>query len=217
MICNKGGIIKGMFSFFKRKYKFSKPPQVRISIEEQLANLGKLGITLKKKIEIRDILDFKIRDYEERPYIHLLMSMGRERDSIEPNSDLYPTNDVWCFDRECIEDHGDYVQGLKRIAVMVDPTISVTDIQEYVDIEAGEVWIAFKANGTNYRYSLFAQDDWLSLEIFAIFSELLAASGSRKRFFFADTGNEILVVLIERDQFPQLNKLINIFIPSTQA
>lgn len=90
--------------------------------------MGKLGITIKRKIEIRDILDFKIRDYEERPYIHLLMSMGRERDSIESNNDLYPTNDAWCFDRECIEDHGDYVQGLKRIAVMVEPTISVTDI-----------------------------------------------------------------------------------------
>ncbi|KRE34366.1 hypothetical protein [Paenibacillus sp. Soil522] len=206
-----------MFSFFKRIYKFSKPPQVRISIEEQLANLGRVGITLKVNIEIRDILDFKIRDYEERPYIHLLMSMGRERDSVEFNSDLYPTNDVWCFDRECIEGHGDYVQGLKRIAVMVEPAISVTDIQDYVDIEAGEVWVAFNANGTNYRYSLSVQDDWLSLEIFTIFSELLAASGSSKRFFFSDTGNEILVVLIERNQFHQLNKLINIFIPSTQA
>lgn len=213
----QGGIIKGMFSFFKRKYKFSKPTQVSISIEVQLANLGRVGITLKRNIGIRDILDFIIKDYEERPYIHLLMSMGRERDSEEFNSYLYPTNDVWCFDRECIEDHGDYVQGLKRIAVMVELAISVTDIQDYVDIEAGEVWIAFKANGTNFRYSLSVQGDWLSLEIFTIFSELLAASGSSKRFFFADTGNEILVVLIERDQYHQLNKLLNIFIPLTQA
>lgn len=45
----------------------------------------------------------------------------------------------------------------------------------------------------------------------------LAESGSSKRFFFADTGNEILVVLIERNQFYQLNKLINIFTPFTQA
>jgi hypothetical protein len=206
-----------MFSFFKRKYKFSKPPQVRISIEEQLVNLGRVGITLKRNIEIRDILDFNIRDYEERPYIHLLMSMGRERDSVEINSYLYPTNDVWCFDRECIEDHGDYVQGLKRIAFMVESAISVTDIQDYVDIEAGEVWIAFKANGANFRYSLSVQGDWLSFEIFTIFTELLAASGSSKRFYFADIGNEILVVLIERDQYHQLNKLLNIFIPFTQA
>lgn len=58
-----------MFSFFKRKYKFSKPPQVRISIEEQLANLGRVGITLKGNIEIRDILDFKIRDYVPNDYV----------------------------------------------------------------------------------------------------------------------------------------------------
>lgn len=100
---------------------------------------------------------------------------------------------------------------------MVEPAISVIGIQDYVDIEACEVWVAFNANGKKYRYSLSVQDDWLSLEIFTIFSELLAASGSSKRFFFLDTGNEILVVLIERNQFHQLNKLINIFIPSTQA
>lgn len=203
-----------MFSFFKRKFNFSKSPQVSISIEEQIANLSSVGITLKGNIEIRDILDFKISDYEERPYIHLLMSMGRERDSdVDFSSDVYPTNDVWCFNRECIEDHGDYVKGLKRIAVMVDPAISVTDIQDYVDIQDGKVWIAFKASSTSYRYSLSVQDDWLSFEIFMIFSELLGERGSSKRFFFADTGNEILVVLIEQNQFHQLNKLINIFTP----
>jgi len=206
-----------MFSFFKRKTKFSKSSQIHIPIEEQLTNLGKVGITLKGKVEPRDILDFEISVYEENPYIHLLMSMGAERDSIDFISDLYPTNEVWCFDRECIEDHGDYVRALKRIAVMVEPAISVTDIQDFVDIEASEVWIAFKANGANYRYSLAAEDDWLSLEIFTIFSELLAASGSSKRFFFSDIGNEVLIVLIERNQFQQLNELINIFIPFTQA
>lgn len=204
-----------MFNFFKRKYKFFKPRKVRISINEQLANLGSLGITLKRNIEIRDILDIEIRDYEEFPYMHLLMSMGRERDSVEFNGDLYPTNDVWCFDRECIEDHGDYIIGLKRIAEMVAPTISVTDILDFVDIEAGEVWISFKANGTHFHHSLSVYGDWMSLEVFTIFSELLAKNGSSKRFFFADTGNEIVIVLIERNQYHQLNKLLNIFIHST--
>ncbi|RIX51390.1 hypothetical protein D3P08_15835 [Paenibacillus nanensis] len=203
-----------MFRFFKRKNKCSMPPQVRISIEEQLANLGRVGITLKENVEIRDIIDFEIGDYEECPYIHLLMSMGREREGV---GDEYPSNDVWCFDRECIEDHGDYAYGLKRIADMLVPFISVTDIQDYVDIEASEVWIAFKANGKDYCYSLSVQDDWMSLEVFVIFSELLAESGSSLRFFFTDTGNEILVVLMDRNHFRQLNGLINIFLPFTRA
>ena len=208
-----------MFGLFKRKIRLTieNPPQVRISIEEQLVNLREIGITLKPNVEISEVLDFEIRDYEERPYIHLFMSMGRERDVVESYSDLYRTNDVWCFDRECIEDHGDYVQKLDRIAVMVAPAISVTDIQDYVDIEANESWIAFNANGTFYHHMLSVQDDWLSLEIFRVFSELLAVYGSRKRFFFADTGNELLVVFIERDRFHQLNKLINVFIPSSQV
>ncbi|MCR2805858.1 hypothetical protein [Paenibacillus soyae] len=199
------------FSFLTRKKR------ARIPIEEQLANLETVGITLKGNLEIKELLDFDIRDYEERPYIHLLMSMGRERESLECTDDLYPSNDVWCFDRECIEGHGDYIEALNRIAAMIEPTISVSDIQDYVDIGAGEAWIAFKANDASYRYPLPVQDDWMSLEILTIFSELLAASGSSKRFFFVDTGNEVLVVLINRDQFLSLNKLMNIFIPSTRA
>ncbi|SFT09200.1 hypothetical protein [Paenibacillus sp. BC26] len=208
-----------MFNFFKRKDKLQekKPSQVRISIGEQLVNLERVGITIKRNIEIRDILDLEIQEYEERPYIHLLMSIGREREGVESNSDLYPTNDVWCFDRECIEDHGDYIRALKRISVMVGPAITITNIQDYVDIESSESWIAFIANGMNFHYSLSVQGDWLSLEIFKIFSELLAASGSSKRFFFADTGNEVLVVLIERGCFHQLNELLNIFIPSSHS
>ncbi|CAI6086105.1 hypothetical protein COHCIP112018_04920 [Cohnella sp. JJ-181] len=204
-----------MFRFFKRK----KSPQVRvrISIEEQLMNLSRVGITLKKDIQMKDLLDRDIRAYEENPYIHLLISMGRERDSVENGNDAYPTNDVWCFDRECIEDHGDYVEKLKRMADMVESAISVTEIQDYVDIEAGEAWIAFNANGTNYRHSLPVRDDWMSLEVLTIFSELLAASGSDKRFFFSDIGNELLVVLIEKDQFYPLNHLLNVFIPSSPA
>jgi len=96
------GVIEEMVNFIKRLFKLSKPSHIRISIEEQLINLAKVGITLKENIDIRDLLNSEIREYEEHPYIHLLMSMGRELDSVESSMDLYPTNDVWCFDRECI-------------------------------------------------------------------------------------------------------------------
>ncbi|MDI4645890.1 hypothetical protein [Cohnella hashimotonis] len=206
-----------MFRFFKRKRKFYTPPPVQISIEDQLANLAEIGITLKPNIDIGDILGRAFKDYEKNPYIHLLMRMGGERERAATPIDLYSSNDVWCFDRECIEDHGDYVSPIRRIAEMVGAALSVTEIEDYVDIEAGEVWIAFNANGANRRYTIHANDDWLSLEILTIFSDLLAASGSSKRFFFSDIGNEVLVVLIEKHQYRPLNRLLNIFVPASQS
>ncbi|MFD2333568.1 hypothetical protein ACFSR7_30265 [Cohnella sp. GCM10020058] len=183
-----------MLGFFKRKIKFASPPPVRISIENQLANLADVGITLKPNLEISDLLDRTFKAYEKNPYIHLLMRMGGVREGAATPIDLYFSDDVWCFDRECIEDHGDYIPALKRIAEMVRPTLCVIDIEDYVEIDAGEAWIAFNANGRNHRYALSVDNDWMSLEILTIFSDLLAASGSNKRFFFSDIGNEVLVV-----------------------
>ncbi|MNL76739.1 hypothetical protein D3C87_2027550 [compost metagenome] len=57
-------------------------------------------------------------------------------------------------------------------------------------------------------------NDWLNLSIFEIFSGLLTEYGSKKRFFFSDIGQSVLVVLIEKDNYMNLSNLLNIFIPA---
>ncbi|MFB9326272.1 hypothetical protein ACFFSY_10140 [Paenibacillus aurantiacus] len=203
-----------MFGRFKRK---NVNNSVRIPIDEQLVYLEKIGIKLKANVDMRDILDFEIPKYEECPYLRLLMSMGWEREGLRLQGSLYPSDDVWSFDRECIEDQGDYARKLKRLAEMLEPILSIADIADNLDPEAGAAWISFTANGKHYRHKLTLHDDWLSLEIFTIFSDLLAKNGSPKRFFYTDTGNEVVVVLIERDHFRRLNELIDVFVPLKQG
>ncbi|MBM7565042.1 hypothetical protein [Paenibacillus sacheonensis] len=211
-----------MFGLFKRKRRSASdmPSRVHISIDKQLEHLEAVGIRLKPDVEIEQcssIMDAASGAREGLPFIHLLMTMGRELDGEEGCEGIFLSNDAWCFDRECIEDHGDYVLKLERIAMMLAPEIVLANLQDYVDMETGECWISFCANGTYCRHELTLSDDWLSLEFFAIFSELLAASGSPKRFFYSDTGNELAVVLIDKDCFGPLSERIPIFLPTIQA
>lgn len=189
-----------MLNWFRR--------QKAASLEEQLKRLEEVGISLKNQI----LLDLSRSEYEERPYIQLLISMGSE--VYLEDETVYPSDQVWCFDRECIEDKGDYVRVIERIAELIKTEVLVTDICDFVDIDSRRAWVSFKADSHVYKYELHVQDDWLDLNVFQYFSRLLADKGSRYRFYYSDIGQSILVVLIKKDHMDGLNKILNIFIPA---
>lgn len=69
-------------------------------------------------------------------------------------------------------------------------------------------------NGNAYQYDLVIHDDWLDKEIIAIFSKLLMTYGSKKRLYYAEIDQSLLVVLINKEYFPKLNQLVNVFVPA---
>ncbi|SEO38061.1 hypothetical protein [Paenibacillus sp. OV219] len=183
-----------------------------LPIHEQLKTLRSIGIHLKQDIQLEDCFQDEHRAYESRPYLLLLKDLGSEIES-EDGTFISASNNVWCFDRECIEDHGDYIRLLERIRDMVQSELSIEHIADYVDLEKDEANISFIVNGVAHNYELRVNKDWADLQILAIFTRLLAEHGSKKRFCFSDLGNDVLVVLIDRERFGDLRKLLDIFIP----
>lgn len=190
-----------MFKWFKQK---------KISGVNQYNNLRKIGIKMLNEEYLG--LDLSNKEYKKSPYIQLLLSMGSEIE--DKNGFVYPSNNVWNLDRECIEDHGDYVRIVKRIAEMINPELVITDIRDYVDIENKRATISFTLGDLNYEYELNVNDDWVDLSVLEYFSKLLAESGSEYRFFFSDIGQSVLIVFIRKRYYYELNNLLNIFIPA---
>jgi len=155
--------------------------------------------------------DFERREYEEKPYILLLIAMGSE---IEKDGEFkFTSTDIWHFDRECIEDDGDYSIVMERIVELIKGELLITDIEDHIDRENEEVGLSFKLNGETYKFNLTLNDDWLNIGVFKIFSNLLEEHGSDRRFFYSDLGQGILVGAFKKEQWLSLNKLINIFLP----
>ncbi|AZN39354.1 hypothetical protein [Paenibacillus albus] len=185
----------------------------KVTVQEQLQNLRSIGIDLKQDIRLEDCLHDEYRAYESRPYLLLLTDLGSEVES-EEGTFIAASHNVWCFDRECIEDHGDYVRLLERIREMLAPDLSIDHLSDYVDIEEEKVNISFTVNEVAHSYELRVNNDWASLQILTIFTALLEEHGSKKRFFFSDLDNHVLVVLIDRDRFGDLRELLDVFIPA---
>ncbi|BBI35157.1 hypothetical protein [Cohnella abietis] len=184
----------------------------KVSIEDQLIQLHRTGITLKINTPIENILERERREYERNPYIFLLMSMGSEYQAVE-NSLVHPSDDVWYLDRECIEDHGDYSRIVERIAGIVGNELDITNIYDVLNIEKNEAFISLVANGKVYKFIFHVEDDWLDMSIFMHMSKLLKERGSNKRFYHSIIDQHVLIVFLSKEQWVDLNKLLNIFIP----
>ncbi|NBD25401.1 hypothetical protein [Paenibacillus glycinis] len=193
-----------MRAWFKKK---------RVSIDDQLNLLQSIGIEINRGIELENCLSFEKRAYEDKPYLLLLMELGSDAE-LEDGKFLPVSDEVRYFDAECIEGHGDYARVLDKLKALLKAEIEIDHIKDYVDIEEEEARIFFTVNGNAYTYDLAIHDDWLDKEIIAIFSKLLMAYGSKKRLYYAEIDQSLLVVSIAKEHFTGLNQLVNVFVPA---
>ena len=163
--------------------------RMRVSLEKQIQVLQECGIELLPEITIEHLLaSYNRDDYENEPYLHLLIAMGGEQEE-EPYGAL--SANIWHLDTECIEDHGAYAAIAHRMRGLAGDALKLEEINDYVDVvEEGEAWLSFKLNGKQIRWEPNVQDDWVDAKIFNQFANLLAQQPTDKRFTYLDLGGQ---------------------------
>jgi len=161
---------------------------------------------LNSDIEAGALLDeFSEEEYENDPYQLLLISMGGE---IHKNDEFFVVSDnIWHLDTECIEDHGDYVSVIERLKRMT--TLEIRNIQDFIDIEEEIAWVSFEYDNKTIRWDLEIHDDWLDLNIFDKFNQLIGNS-TNKKLAIASLGQDCLIGYFNEKQLIELNKLLKI-------
>ena len=162
--------------------------RAKLSVEEQLDNLAACGIALKPDFD-RDVLYsvFEEEAYEREPYTLLLVALGSEAEE-EPYG--FISTDIWNFDTECIEDHGDYARIAMRMEELAGGALPFEGIEDFVDVEAGTAWLAFKLDGRDYKWEFEVDNDWVDTRIFDEFDALLRERQLQKRFTYLDLGGQ---------------------------
>ena len=175
-----------MFDFFKRKGTQTIP------FEDQLKVLADCGITLSPSVSPEALLQsFSREEYEKSPYRLLMCVMGGEGESeIQAGETGYPSDMIWHFDTECIEDHGDYAAIARRLSVLAHPALSIEDVQDYVNVEHGEAWLSFKLDGQTYKWIAQVDNDWVDATVLSRFAALLASRATERRFSYIDLGGQ---------------------------
>ena len=141
-----------MFNLFKKAAK--------VSIEQQLAELEKLGFEINAGVTRQDLLDhYPLEKIEAQPYYAIVKILGSEiqREPWTPICDSF-----WICDFERIENQGAYCDILKRLHAMSQMRLPITDIQDHVDLDEEErAWVEFRLSGETVHWDMVVKNDWM--------------------------------------------------------
>ena len=177
---------------------FKKKP---LSLDQQLRDLQSCGVRLLSEATPATLLEeWSQADFEKAPYLMVAISLGGGQALLSEN--------LWHFDTECIEDHGAYLSIAERFRDLAGGDLPLLEIEDYVDVEEGAAWLAFRLDGASHRWDCEVDDDWVDPTVLSRFADLLAKRNTRKRFTYLDTGGQDCVIgCFSEEQRRQLRKV----------
>lgn len=191
---------------------FSSPP--RLTLDEKLAILARGGFRIAAPFTIDEVVPVYDRAALEKPgFDRLLCQLGAEDQ--QPPHRHYCVN-LWHFDTECIEDHGAYASIAERLREMAQGSLPIDNIQDHVDIEAGEAWLEFTFRGHAQRLTFRVDNDWVDEKVFTEFVGWLAAADPIRLYVYYDLrGQDCLIGCVTRREFAALQEAGVGFVPLT--
>jgi hypothetical protein len=177
-----------------------------MTLEAQLATLAGLGLKLDDGITVDDLLySFGREDYEERPFDLILFVLGIEVER-EPWGRSVCSR-VWNFDTECIGETGDYVGIVNRLCGVAGQPGLLTDVSDFVDIDAGEAWLKYTVDGNERKWTVEVNDDWADTLTLGYVMDDIERDGHR--FYFKDNGQAMVLFYLDPQTATELNRLSN--------
>lgn len=185
-----------------------------MTIEEKLRALAACGLKLKDQFDGAYLATrWKRRTLDKPGWDRALDILGGAQ-AVPPYTPHCET--LWLFDTECIEGDGSYVDIAKRMAEIAQGSLPLSDVQDHVDIDAGEAWLRFTCQGKPVHIALEVDDDWVDTSLFGHFVELLAKSDPDKMFICFDAGGQYCFFgCVTRTQYARLRELIPTVEPLT--
>jgi hypothetical protein len=177
-----------------------------MTLEQQLATLADLGLKLDDGITVDDLLySFGREDYEQRPFDLILFVLGGEVERAPCGRSF--CSRAWDFDTECIYSTGDYVHIVKRLCQVAGQPDCLTDVSDFVDIDAGKAWLKYKVNGTQQNWPVEVNDDWADMLTLSYVMDDIERDG--RRFYFKDNGQAMVLFYLDAATAAEVNRLSN--------
>jgi hypothetical protein len=168
----------------------SKPP---LSLGEQLEVLASCGVRLAVGVDPAALtISFEPALFEADPFRLALTVMGSEaEDERQAGPSGFPSDDIWHFDTECIENDGDYARIAARMATLANGGLPFESIRDRVDVEGGAAWLEFTLDGARHHWDAHVEDDWVDTKMLGRIAALQTRrSGGRRRFTYIDLGGQ---------------------------
>jgi hypothetical protein len=160
-----------------------------LRVEEQLAELARLGIGLAPGVTVEDLLRSFHREWlEERPFELLLSALGGEVES-EPWGRRF-SRQVWCLDLECIECDGAYVRIVQHLGELAGATGRLVDVRDRLDLD--EACLEYTLDGELRQFDIEVMDDWADPKVLR---QVMADLEGGGKAFYAVSDNQVMTFL----------------------
>ncbi|MFG0313381.1 MAG: hypothetical protein ACF8LL_04245, partial [Phycisphaerales bacterium] len=124
---------------------------------------------------------------------------------------------LFTLDTECIEDRGDYTRVFRDLERLFQGEMSLTDLEDEVDIDQGRARISFSTHGQSFEHAFEQKDDWLSEEAIRFWGDVVneirqkhPEKISRQMGSFSDGGQGVVFVCLRPAELNAFRKLTRI-------
>jgi hypothetical protein len=183
-----------------------------LTLEQKLDILADCGFRLSKPFTPENLLESWGRDAFEQPGFELVLVSLGIMEEYEPWRNH--CDNLWHFDSECIEDHGDYKRIAERMVEMTQGDLVLENIKDYVNIEESTAWLSYIYQGKPIKLLLSVNDDWVDWHVFSTFAKLLETTASNSLYVLYNLdGQDCLIGYVSYTQLIKLNKYGLNFVP----
>jgi hypothetical protein len=182
-----------LFSFLKRK-----------SVETMLEEAAAVGIALRPGVEPQRVWAHSSKaQIESGGFLIFLCCMGDEYypAGVEPLSD-----DIWHFDVEAINDHGDYTWIVENCCRLTGGDLKFERVTDYVDVANEIAFVEVTANNQAEHVDLKVDNDCVDEKIFKFLIDRLAATGSKRQFAGHTPGQDMLLICKTQDEIRAISR-----------
>ena len=186
------------------------PRRSPVGFEEQLEDLAACGIRLAPGVSPEALLVSSDREaFGRDPYRLLLCVMGGEaEDETQAGETGHPSDDIWHFDTECIEDTGAYAAIARRMSTLARGELPLEEITDHVDVDGKQASLSFRLSGQPHRWEARVENDWVDPAILSRFAGLLASRHAARRFTYIDLdGQDCLIGCATDDERARLERV----------
>jgi len=178
-----------------------------ISLETQINELSKSGISLNKGIGIEDLLvSYGREEYENSPYDTIIFIYGSEVEE-EPWGRFISDN-VWNFDTECIEGRGSYATVLSNITRLTGQPNLLTNVSDNFDFDKSEAQVNYVLNGNQKSHLVKVDNNWIDPNFIESFlKEITEVLSDGREFWSVDNGQASILFFVNRSTAAELNVL----------
>lgn len=176
----------------------------KIAFRTQINELKKLGFSFKAGVTEKHLLGDRTREeYEEEPYLPLLIALG----SVVDKKGNAISNDIHYFDSE-FDGVGSYKIYLERLGALSKGYYKFRNIVQTEDEMEGVSKLTFLFDRERVRWEFPHQDGYLDSDFWKKFGELVGNGKREKSFYLIETKDQsYLIVYLKKEYRSALETL----------